>query len=208
MRGKPFLCLLFLYATFMPAAEAQRSTSEGNFQGGLRGGIAASQISGDDLSGFHKLGGEIGLYADFPLSDNLRWKIQLELDFVMKGSHSFAAGKQHVDKYVLNLGCLEMPVLIKWLFAGRWELELGPSLGVLLYARERNANGLITHRPPFRRMELGAVGGVNCHVGEHLSFGLRYSNSVLPVRIPTWAVNRRIKKQYNSVLAVCAGYRF
>lgn len=188
---------------------AQRSTTGSNFRGGVRAGFTATQISGDELSGFHKLGAYVGLFVNFPMTDNLRWKVQTELDFVMKGSHTYYPKKRPVNgKYVLNTGYLEVPLLIRWMFVENFEVELGPVFGVLLYQRECGFDGELRGRPPFRWYELSGLCGLSYTIREHFGVGLRYSNSLIPVRIPTWVVNRRVKKQYNSVLALSVTYRF
>ena len=205
------ILLIVLIMGMIQLSFAQRSTSSSNFRGGLRAGFTATQISGDDLTGFHKLGFYAGAFANFPLSDNLKWHFQSELDFIMKGSHTYYPSGQNAtisSKYVLNIGYIEVPVLFQWNVVPSMELEFGPSFGVLLYQKERNSNGPMLYRPDFRRFELAAMGGVSYLFKEHYGISLRYSNSIIPVRIPTWAVSRRIKKQFNSVLAVSFFYQF
>ena len=207
-----FILLIFSTTTIL----AQNSTSS-IFRGGVRAGVTTSQISGDNLSGFHKLGGTAGLYAAVPLmqtSDNLH--LQMELDFTMKGSHSHKVNKNNnAGKYALNLGYIEVPVLLRWRFAhltingnSGFELEVGPMFGVNLYANERDVYGTIPGRPQFSRFELSAVAGLNYKFNEHHGINLRFSNSILKVRTPNWAVNRPILKQYNTVLALCYFYEF
>lgn len=217
---KQSLFLVFLFAGLLMPSMAQhsstvkmtsgtqRSTTGSNFKGGIRAGFTATQISGDDLGGFHKLGACAGLFINFPLTDNLRWKIQSELDFIMKGSHAYYSSQKPItDKYVLNIGYLEVPVLIKWTFAENFEIEFGPAFGVILYQRERNAVGPMK-RPPFRWYELSGLCGLSYIIKKHFGISLRYSNSLIPVRIPDWVFNRHVKKQYNSVLALSVTYQF
>ncbi len=211
---KKNLLLLWIFAGIFCLSQAQ--SSKGQFKGGLRIGMTTSQISGDDLAGFHKVGATAGLYAHVGLNDNDNLRLQMGLDFTMKGSHSYTKkGQISNDKYVLNLGYLEVPVLLQWRFAhitaygihDFW-FEVGPMLGVNLYARERNGAGIISFRPPFRRMEFSACAGLSYMFNEHHGFNFRFSNSFIPVRIPTWVVNRRIFKQFNTVLAFCYIYQF
>lgn len=208
--------LICVLLTGFSALQAQRPSAS-IFKGGVRAGIATSQISGDNLSGFHKLGATAGLYAAVPLipdADNLH--LQMELDFTMKGSHSFNKSKVNVTgKYVLNLGYLEIPVLLRWRFAhitiygnSGFELEVGPMLGVNIYARERDIYGIIPGRPQFSRLELSAVAGLSYRFNEHHGVNFRFSNSILKVRTPNWAVNRPILKQYNTVLSLNYFYQF
>ena len=54
-----------------------------NFESGFIGGFSTTQVSGDELSGFNKIGPRIGLYVN----RNINWyNIQLELQYLTKGS--------------------------------------------------------------------------------------------------------------------------
>jgi hypothetical protein len=206
--------ILFLFLLTMSVSLIQAQT--GQFKGGIRAGLTTSQISGDDLYGFHKVGATAGLFANVGLNDKDNLKLWMGLDFTMKGSHSHTPKNQvSYDSYSLNLGYLEIPILLQWRFAHLtirsihdfW-FEVGPMFGVNLYAKERNASGPILYRPEFRRLEFGACAGLFYMFNEHHGFNFRFSNSFIPVRIPTWAVNRRILKQFNTVLAFCYMYQF
>ena len=60
-----------------------------NFRGGLRAGFTATQMSGDELSGFHKMGAYAGGFVNWRFIQNPHWAIQPEINFVMKGSSTF-----------------------------------------------------------------------------------------------------------------------
>lgn len=204
----------------MLCAMAQTESKVGTFAGGVSVGATTSQISGDNLGGFHKIGATVGVYANCLLLDNPKFgmKLQMEMNFVMKGSHSYTPPRQvatAVGKYVLNLGYLEVPVLLRMRIAritirnsSDFEFEVGPAFGVNIYHRERDMYGLIPGRPDFHRCELSLMGGLTYSFKEHHGITLRYSNSILPVRIPNWAVNRWIYKQYNSVIYLTYSYQF
>lgn len=214
---KLFILALFV-GSLLLSAQAQRSTTASNFKGGVRAGFTASQISGDNLTGFHKLGAYAGVYACYPLTEKGNLKLQAEIDFTMKGSHTYVPPKlasSMINKYVLNIGYLEVPVLLRWRFArltirgnSDFEFELGPMFGVNLYQRERDVNGIIIGRPPFRRFEFAAIAGISYMFNEHHGVSFRYSNSILHVRKPNWAVNKPIKLQYNSVMMLSYFYQF
>ncbi len=215
---KKNLILLSLIVGLVLNGFAQRSTTSSNFRGGVRAGFTASQISGDNLMGFHKLGAYAGVYACYPLTEKGNLKFQAEINFTMKGSHTYVPPKQAstmTNKYVLNIGYFEVPVLLRWRFArltirgnSDFEFELGPMFGVNLYQRERDVYGIIQGRPAFKRFELSAIAGISYMFNEHHGASFRYSNSILPVRKPNWAVNRPIKMQYNSVMMISYFYQF
>lgn len=220
------LPLLLLSLLLTVSLYAQRSTAVSNFKGGVRAGLTTTQISGDNLSGFHKLGACAGVFANIPLNDALDWKLQVEMDFVMKGSHNFTRPHQVPNptaKYILNLGYVEVPVLLKWNFGKRitingkpilhgFELEFGPAFGIKAYQNERDWTGTIPatvdNGRMFRRFELSAMAGLSYMFKEHHGVSVRYSNSLIPVRVPNWAYDRFTPKQFNSVILVSYYYQF
>lgn len=214
--------LLWIWIVVLSVSASAQKTGEkselSRFYGGVRVGFTASQISGDDLAGFHQLGASAGLFVNHAIIPSGKLKLQLELDFTMKGSHSYTPPKQQYETefYSLRLGYVEMPLLLEWA-VGKWtmwgkqfqfELEAGPAFGVNVFQREREATGLIIGRPSFRRFEFSGMAGLSLKIADHHSVNLRYSNSLVPVRIPTWVYGRVVKKQFNSLLIISYCYQF
>ena len=214
---KKLIVCLAIFAVVLSAL-AQEKPEVSRFYGGVRVGFTASQISGDDLSGFHQLGASAGLFVNHAIVPSRKLKLQLELDFTMKGSHSYTPPKQQYETefYSLRLGYVEMPLLLEWA-VGKWtmwgkpfqfELEVGPAFGVVVLQKEWEGTGLIVGRPPFRRFEFSGMAGLSIKIADHHSVNLRYSNSLIPVRIPTWVYGRVVKKQFNSLIITSYCYQF
>ena len=55
-----------------------------SFDGGLLAGLTTSQISGDNLGGFNKLGVAIGIFTQRNISE--KSKLKFELSYFQKGS--------------------------------------------------------------------------------------------------------------------------
>ena len=205
---------IFLLITFIPFLAYTQALSErkSNFKGGVRGGITASQISGDDLSGFHKLGAYTGAFVTFPVHQNGKWFLQTELNFIMKGSSRFA---NDVDDpnigliYTLTLFYTETPLIVKYKIYKGLEVELGPTFNFLFAYKEIGDEGSLKPiRPQFSVFELSALAGVSYLFKEHWGVSLRFSNSILPVRKPNWIFNKKFRLQYNTVIALSAYYQF
>lgn len=184
-----------------------------NFKGGLRAGFTATQISGDDLSGFHKMGAYAGGYVQWRFVQNEHWALQPEINFVMKGSSTFLKADKNGNignKYVLTLYYAEVPVLVKYQIINGLEVELGPTFGVLFAETEKDANGKMPARMPFRRFELCAMGGVSYLIKEHYGISLRYAQTLLPVRVVDGehSAYRIEKKQFSSEIAFSVFYQF
>ena len=151
MRNLILVFLVFLFATGSLVAQ---ESSVGVFKGGVRAGLTASQISGDNLTGFHKPGAIAGVFANCTLTPDLRsgkrssktinmelpdkkvalnskslpvtLALQMELDFAMKGSHATPkqAGAYGTGKYTLDLGYVEIPLFLKLCLGNVVEIEL------------------------------------------------------------------------------------
>lgn len=198
------ISVLFAFPLFLSAQ---------NFRGGLRAGISMTQISGDDLSGFHKLGAYAGGFVNWRFVQNERWSIQPEINFVMKGSSTFLKPDKNGNvgpKYVLTMYYVEVPVLVKCRIVKGLEAELGPAFGVLTHATEKDANGIMNARMPFRWYEICAMAGVSYLIKEHYGISFRYVQTLVPVRVcdERHSPYRINKKQFSSELALSFFYQF
>ena len=122
MQIKTVLFLLVFLVGYT-ALQAQR------FKGGLIAGGNFSQIDGDDLAGFHKVGISGGGYVAAILAD--RWQLSIEMLFSQQGSKwSQSDGLSAAfDKIALNF--VEVPVLLnfeEWKF----HVQAGASYGRLI----------------------------------------------------------------------------
>lgn len=209
LRKRSFQIFLFSFFSLMSA-----QVNAQHFTGGVRAGMSMSQISGDDLSGFHKLGAYAGGYVQWRFVSNDRWALQPELDFNMKGSSTYLKADRNGNvigqKYVLSLYYLEVPLLVKFRPVKGFEVELGPSFGVLFAENERDANGKMPSRVPFRFCDFSALAGVSYLIKEHYGLSFRYEQTLIPVRVNDGRhlAHRLNKKQFSSVLLVSFFYQF
>jgi hypothetical protein len=184
-----------------------------NFRGGLRAGFTATQMSGDELSGFHKLGAYAGGFVNWRFVQNDHWAIQPEINFVMKGSSTFLRPDKNGNignKYVLTLYYIEVPALVKYRIIKGLEVEFGPTFGVLFAATEKDANGKMPGRMPFRRFELCGMAGVSYTFKEHYGISLRFVQTAIPVRVNDGYHSQQYltKKQFSTEIAFSLFYQF
>lgn len=174
------------------------------FKGGIHAGVAASQISGDNLSGFNKAGIYAGLFTNIHFTP--KSALQIEMNYIQKGSRKNPKpSKNDYTAYKLNLQYVEMPVLYKWLFSKRFSIEIGPALGVLLKTTnvEKDESGLLANREAFSRFDLSGILGFTFNINEHFKANFRGENSILPVRKHSGGVTYRLNRgQYNTVLTL------
>ena len=172
-----------------------------NFKGGLRAGLSMTQISGDDLSGFHKVGAYAGGFVNWRFIQAPKWAIQPEINFVMKGSSTYLKADKNGNignKYVLTL------------YYKGFEIELGPTFNVLLHAVEKDANGVIPARMPFRFYEIAGMAGISYLIKDHYGINFRFVQSLVPVRVGdgNHGNYRLNKKQFSTEMTLSFFYQF
>lgn len=177
-----------------------------DFNGGLLGGIAATEISGDRLSGPNKAGIYAGAWVNRYFS--LRSSVQMELNYIQKGSRANPDSTNNYESYLLRLSYIELPVHYRYDFAERATLEAGLSLGVLIHSYEE-ANGYEwVSGPDFKTTDLSLNIGIFYTIMENLRINVRYSNSILAVRPHSQGQTYRWNKgQYNEVLSFVLFYQ-
>lgn len=184
-----------------------------SFRGGLKTGITASEVSGDRSGGPNKLGWFASVFTDFAISGQSYW--HLELMYLQKGSRQFTRSEDYaLDRdYTFSLAYVEIPILYKFNFsvAGRlpytqWlTAEMGLSASRVIGHFETHDEGyeitaMMAEERPFNPAELNVILGISVPVTQLLSFNLRYSQGVTPLRDHASGRTRWYNRgQYNSV---------
>ncbi len=180
------------------------------FSGGIRTGVTGSQVSGDQLSGFDKLGLYGGLYAGVSLNQTMR--LQLEMLYIQKGSRQNAKPDKGIySSYLLRLNYIELPLMLTWRGNSYFEIEGGFSYGTLMSNTdvEWDENGLMPGMTPFKKYEISVQAGFNYLLSDNLRANFRFNNSILPVREHTGGATYRLNMgQYNTVLILGINYLF
>ena len=93
--------MLKKYILYLLLGVLTLSVNAQNFGGGVILGLSSSQVGGDDLSGFHKTGGLIGIFVNNSISKLL--SVQMEMTYIQKGSKN-----PHMNdpKYVNNFNII------------------------------------------------------------------------------------------------------
>lgn len=121
------LFFLFLSTAFF-------SLSGQNLDGGLIFGFNGTQVDGDANSGFRKVGGVIGGFVQFPLTDQVTFRPEIRIEQL---------GSRDKTSLIVDVGYFSFPFLIEKqipLILGEKERTLtllgGPVFGATLYARD------------------------------------------------------------------------
>ena len=172
----------FLFFLVLPTALlAQQGESRfGEFHAGLRLGLCASQIDGDNYGGYNKAGLTAGVLVYTPISQKV--EAQMEIAYCNRGSRDPADpdnGKP--ESYLINLHYIDIPLLFKFR-TWRFKFELGFTNSVLVGYSEEDHIGPITNSIfDFRRHELAFNLGANVSIAPRWLFNIRYHRSVLPI---------------------------
>ena len=194
----PVILLLFLYG----------SVSAQQFNAGVIGGLGGTQISGDNLSGFDKLGFLAGGYVSSELSP--KFDMAGQLLFITKGSKKDQEPeKNDYTTYLLRLQYLELPIVFTWKQSKRFHFEAGPTFGYLLNSYEEDEYGEDPVSREFNEFEFGFVGSIIINIKEGFAVNFRYNQSLMPVREHSGGATYYLNQgQYNSGLLLAAQYTF
>ena len=173
------------------------SLSAQTFGGGFLAGASLSQLDGDSHSGYHKVGITAGAYTYTQLTKYV--KAQLELRYTEKGSKT--SSDDPLDYFQFRLNYIEAPVMLKYSFLQKMNIDIGLTPGYLVKGTEDDGNGELEADPPFKPYELSLLAGIQYQMLQNVYLNVRFSYSVLPVGDhpggQTWLFNRG---QYNNVL--------
>jgi hypothetical protein len=84
-------CFLFSVFCFLPSASAQR------FIGGIAAGINLTQVDGDEVFGYHKVGFNGGPYVKLMLDKKQRFSVTMELLYTQKGAQKKYPGPNRIE---------------------------------------------------------------------------------------------------------------
>ena len=150
------------------------------FKGGVHIGLLATQVDGDNWSGYKKPGLFVGVFGNLPFEEK-QIKLQLEINYAQKGSRnpSWASFRYRIATHQI-----EMPVLFGWNFWKGMSLEVGPSFNILASAKEYLDNVAVlpdANGSKFNFFELGGVAGIDYLIKEHFGLSFRMNYSLSPI---------------------------
>ncbi len=215
MRGRIFSVILVVMVLMLAGhTQAQR------IQGAVIAGGNLSQVDGDEIFGFNKIGFNGGLGAIVPFGKNFQFTI--ETLYSQKGSYqgkqyenTDSAGNVTTGEYKVNLDYLEVPVLVMYndkdIITGGVGFSYGRLVRVREYEHGRRIETTTLNGGPYERNDFSVLADIRFRIYKKLKLNLRYSYSLAKIRTrefenllgDTW--NR---KQYNNSIAFRLIYMF
>lgn len=160
-----------------------------NFGGGFKGGMVASEVSGDNLAGPNKLGFYASAFTFLPLGQYAY--IQGEVMYLQKGSRSVPNKHNNYYDYRFALQYVEIPLLYvqdmsrftQINYLSNLLIHGGLSLSILTQHKESEGGYTLPTEPnTYNPAELNLLLGLSYPISEALYFSLGYSNSITPIR--------------------------
>jgi hypothetical protein len=177
------------------------------FDAGFIAGAVASQLSGDQASGFDKPGFEAGSFVTTPISKKTDAGIQIL--YIQKGSRKTM--RPEIGDYTFyrsRLNYIQIPFYLEYKFSKKISFDLFTGIAVLLMAQEEDQYGVIEGRKKFNRFEWTAAVSFNYTLFKNTQLIFGTENSVLPVRRYDGSETYRLDRdQFNSLLRFSLRYR-
>ena len=205
MRFYRILTLLFFCGILTYNTNAQ------SFGGGIIAGASTSQVAGDMLGGFNKIGLLAGAYTNLKIKENL--KLQFEIVYIEKGSRNPNMREfNHPNKVKIeiNLSYIEIPITVNLQQKENLGVELGIIPAFNMNSSWNNAyeKNISVPNPQYKKYDLGVCAGINYHITDNIILNTRISNSIIPIRPHvSGATNGWNKGQYNTVLSFAIHYK-
>lgn len=173
MKCKNLWLLFFVFCSLI--ADAQQ------FKGGIVAGATFSQVDGDAISGYNKLGLQVGMQIKREVKNNWLWGA--EVLYTQKGSRKRLEPDDPVRNiFILKLDYLELPVFAAY-NSGKFTLTGGPSIGVLVNAKRDTGLGF-AKLDDINRTETALKLGITAELTKSLSVYLNHSASLLRIGNP------------------------
>ena len=176
-----------------------------NFGGGIIAGASTSQVAGDMLGGFNKIGLLAGVYTNLKIKEDLQ--LQLEIIYIEKGSRNPNLHKNTIQE--ITLSYVEIPISINLQQKENLGIELGILPAFIMSSKMNDYFSEIEINPSFEKYDFGIFAGINYHLSKKIILNSRISNSIIPIRPHvSGATDNWNKGQYNTVLSFALHYNF
>ena len=210
MKQRLLLGFIFVWSVF-----AVQYVKAQAFLGALAFGGNLTQVDGDEMYGFKKLGFNVGVSAIYPFTD--KWSMSIEASFSQKGSYQKYPPEdlgKPLPYYDLRLNYLDVPVLVHFKDKGFLNVGLGLSWGKLVGIKEIEWGETVhssTTNSPYATSDINGIVSIQVPIYKRLKFNFRYSYSFAKIRTRTYSNisgDEWTRNQYNNILTFRLVYVF
>lgn len=208
------LLLVFVFLVSQNNLKAQR------IQAAAIVGMNISQIDGDEIFGFNKIGWNTGLGAILPFGKNFQFSI--ETVYSQKGSYQSpqyedvdSLGNVKTGEYKVTLDYLEVPMMVMYndrdIITGGVGFSYGRLVRVNEYEHGQKVESTTVNSGPYNRNDFSILADIRFRVYKKLKLNLRYTYSLAKIRTreyenllgETWS-----RDQYNNTISFRLIYMF
>ncbi|MCL2328859.1 MAG: PorT family protein [Bacteroidetes bacterium] len=144
------------------------------FKGGIHGGIVASQIDGDKMSGYRKFSPYGGLFVRHPLGTG-KWSAQLELNYAGRGARSDDGNIR------TSMGYAEIPLFVVCnVFHFPFQIRAGMAASYKIFEKTETF-GIVSSSNDYGSWDFPLLVGVDYQITERIAVDARFSYSALRV---------------------------
>ncbi len=159
-------------------------SAEGQFKGGFYAGINGTQVDGDRIAGFYKLGMNLAATVEYPLGEHMG--ASMEIAYTQKGSQT--KWQQGVPRqYFLKLDYVEVPLMLNYHDNKKVTLSAGIGINALVYNYEEivnyNPTNNLSSIRSLDKKDIELKAGASYQLSRHWMINVVYSYSVLSMGI-------------------------
>lgn len=193
--------LLFAFSTL----EAQQ------FKAGLMGGLTPSQVDGDGMTGYHKIGFTAGAFVKWEQGENMVYR--MDIAYTDKGSRQASSKNMNYSSLEITTSYVDLTLSVGYKLTDNIVLRAGLVPAVLLRHKEETPDGFeYPNKVKFRRLNLLAMGAIDYSLSNHWSVSLAYDYSILSIREGEMEIfDNDIKQenaQYHNYITLGVNYSF
>jgi len=170
------------------------------FKGGVILGGTASQVDGDQWTGYHKVGLQAGIYSRYNFNES--WGFLTEIKYIQKGSLKTVKDNPQAN-FRISLSYIELPFLLNYKLKENITLGAGLSYGRLIHAEVDDAGGTIPEdQLNYRKYDINSIIQFKYNVNKHLWVDIKFAYSLNSIKEDNY------NKQWNNLFAFGLGYEF
>ena len=186
-------------------------------------GMNLSQVDGDEVFGFHKVGLNLGAGVLIPFDKKGRWDVSLEALYNQKGAYQNeqyyqedSLGNVTTGEYKLNLNYVEVPVLVMYtdkdFISAGGGFSWGRLIGVQEWEHGKKVETTTTSSGTYSKNDFGILADFRIRIWEGLKFNVRYQYSLVKIRTRDYTNEYTgeewTRDQYNNVISFRLIYVF
>lgn len=152
-----------------------------DFRAGLQFGIVPSQVDGDGMSGFNKIGLTGGAFVERDINE--KFFLLTDLAFTMKGSRATSSKDINFDQIELTTNYIDWGLYAGYKLTNKISLKIGLIPSVLIYQKQMTVGGFESpNETPFRPFNLLISNAANYRFSKHFSINASYNYSMISIR--------------------------